>query len=194
MKWIVVAIVVFVAGYTVVNIFYRKKGPAYRPYQDAQDRATTARLLAAGWHKVPLETRRPMEQAAPDGPAAKITRELAGLGPDLESKFAEKPRLLATIDHVSAPARVAAGGTYTVNFTASLSKLTTQVGEISLFRRDHELVLIASIENLPGQGLMSRWPDSNYAVSFPASALPPGRYTMRIVALAPAATWTFEVK
>jgi len=40
MKWVVVAIVVFVAGYTVVNLLFRKPGRAYRPYQDAQDRAT----------------------------------------------------------------------------------------------------------------------------------------------------------
>src|SRR6187551_364454 len=70
MKWIIVAIVIFVVGYTAVNFFYRKKGPAYRPYQDAQDRATTSRLLAAGWHKIPIETRRPMEKPDFDGAAA----------------------------------------------------------------------------------------------------------------------------
>ena len=193
MKWIVLSIVLFVIIYTAVDFFYRKKGPAYRPYQDAQDRATTARLLAAGWHKFPFETRRPLDKPALDNPAT-ITRELAGLGPDLEANFAEKPRLMSSIDHVSAPASVAQGAEYTVTFTASLSKLTTQVGEISLYRRGQELVLIPGIENLPGKELMSRWNDANYAVSFSTATLPPGRYTMRIVAMAPAATWTFIVK
>jgi len=58
MKWIVVAIVIFVIGYTIVNVFFRKAGRAYRPYQDAQDRATTARLVAAGWQKIPVDIRR----------------------------------------------------------------------------------------------------------------------------------------
>ena len=80
MKWIVVAIVVFAAGYTAVNFYFRKPGKAYRPYQDAQDRATTARLLNAGWQRVPLTTRRPMEKAATERPSATISRAAVGLG------------------------------------------------------------------------------------------------------------------
>jgi len=193
MKWIVLAIVIFMVGYTAVNFFFRKKGPAYRPYQDAQDRATVARLLAAGWHKVPLETRRPVDKPALDGATATISHELAGLG-DLEAKFAERPKLIATIDSVTAPASVVHGENCTVYFTASLSKLKDQVGDLTLYQHDHELVLIPSLEALPGKDLMSRWNDSTYAISFSTANLPPGRYTMRIVALAPAATWHFEVK
>jgi hypothetical protein len=193
MKWIVLAIVVFMVGYTAVNLFYRKKGPAYRPYQDAQDRATTARLLAAGWSKIQLNHRRPVEKADTGNPAA-ISREIAGLGPDLESKFAEKPKLLASIDRVTAPASVAHGDDYTVYFTASLPKQTAQVGDISLYHRGNELVLIATSENLPGKDLMSRWSDANYAATFSTANLPPGRYTMRIVALAPAAAWSFTIR
>jgi hypothetical protein len=193
MKWIVLVIVIFIVGYTAVNFFFRKKGPAYRPYQDAQDRATTARLLAAGWHKIPLETHRPIDKPTLDEAAATVSHELAGLG-DLESKFAEKPKLIATIDSVTAPASVVHGENCTVYFTASLSKLKDQVGDLTLYGREHELVLIPSLENLPGKDLMSRWNDSSYAVSFSTANLPPGKYTMRIVALAPAATWTFVVR
>jgi len=194
MKWIVLAIVLFVVGYTVVNIFYRKKGPAYRPYQDAQDRATTARLLAAGWHKVQIETLRPIEKPSLATAPASITREIAGLGPDLESRFAEKPKLVSTIDRVTAPAAVTRGANYEVYFTATIAKLNVQVGDLTLYQHDRELVLIPSIETLPGKELLSRWNDTNYFVSVPTTGLAPGRYTMRIVALAPAATWTFEVK
>lgn len=194
MKWIILAIVIFMVGYTAVNFFYRKKGPAYRPYQDAQDRATTARLLAAGWHKVQIEMRRPMEKPTFDVPTAAISRELAGLGPDLESKFAEKPRLVSTIDRVTAPALVARNATYEVYFTATIAKLNVQVGDLALYQRDHELVLVPSIETLPGKQLLSRWNDASYYLSFSTANLAPGKYTMRIVALAPAATWTFEVR
>ena len=194
MKWIIVAIVIFVVGYTAVNFFYRKKGPAYRPYQDAQDRATTARLLAGGWHKIPIETRRPMEKPDLDGATATISHEIAGLGPDLEAKFAEKPRLLSSIDRVTAPASVAHGATCEVYFTATISKLNAQVGDLALYQHDHELVLVPSIENLPGKALLSRWNDSTYYVSFSTANLAPGKYTMRIAAMAPAATWKFEVR
>ena len=194
MKWIVAAIVVFAVGYTAVNFYFRKPGKAYRPYQDAQDRATTARLLAAGWHKMPLETRRPIEKSAPDETPAPITRDFPGLGSDLTDKFAEKPKLLATIDRVTAPATVSHGTDYSLTFTASLSDLKAQVGELSLYRHGNELVLIPTIEKLPGQQLMSRWNDSTYNATFPTASLPPGRYTARIVAQGPAAAWSFTVQ
>lgn len=193
MKWIVLSIVLFIAGYTAVNIYFRKPGPGYRPYQDAQDRATTARLLAAGWHKLPVDTRRPLDQPVTDEPAA-IRHEIAGLGPELSAKFAEKPRLVSSIDHVTAPARVTRGGECTVTFSATLSQLHTQVGDLSLYHRGQELVLVPSLETLPGRELMSRWNDNIYAVSFSTADLPPGRYTMRIVAMAPAAAWQFTIK
>jgi len=194
MKWIVLAIVVFMVGYTAVNFWFRKPGKPYRPYQDAQDRATTARLLAAGWHKIPLETRRPVEKPDPADTPVAVTRDWPGLGSDLTEKFAEKPKLLATIDRVIAPATVARGGDYSLTFTASLSDLKVQAGEFSLYQHGNELVLIPTVENLPGQQLMSRWNDSTYTATFSTAALPPGRYTARIVAQGPAATWIFTVK
>jgi hypothetical protein len=194
MKYIVAVIVVFVVGYTVVNIYFRKPGPGYRPYQDAQDRATTARLLAAGWHKIPVTLRRPTESPTADGNPAAITRDFPGLGADLESKFAEKPRLFATIDRVVSPAAVNRGGDYTAYFTASLTSLKEEMGELALYRRDKELVFIPITESLPGKELRSRWNDSNYCASFPTADLPPGRYEARIVAKGRAATWSFTVK
>lgn len=194
MKWIVVSIVVFVAGYTVVNLYFRKPGKAYRPYQDAQDRATTARLLAAGWHKLPLDTRRPVEKAGTDDTPAAISRGAVGLGLDLDPNFAEKPRLTASIDRVTAPAAVAHGRDYSFFFTASLADLKVQVGDLTLYRHGNDLVLIPAVEALPGKQLMSRWNDADYAGTFSTADLAPGRYTMRIVARGPAATWSFTVK
>lgn len=193
MKWIVVAIVVFVIGYTIVNIYYRKPGRAYRPYQDAQDRATTVRLLAAGWQKVHVESRRPVEKPSVAAPAA-ITRGAVGLGPDLAPQFAEAPKLLKSIDKVVASSAVAHGADYTVYFTATLANQKSQVGDVSLYRKASELVLVPTIEPLPGKDLMSRWSDANYCISFSTESLAPGRYTMRIVAQGPAAAWSFTVK
>ena len=194
MKWIVVAIVIFMVGYTAVNFWFRKPGKAYRPYQDAQDRATIARLLAAGWQKLPVDSRRPVEKPATDDTPAPVTRDFPGVGADLTDKFAEKPRLLATIDKVTAPAGVSHGDDYSLYFTASLSDLKAQVGELTLYRHGNELVLVPALENLPGKELMSRWNDSTYCATFSTSQLPPGRYSARIVAKGPAAAWSFTVK
>ena len=193
MKWIVLAIVVFVVGYTVVNIYFRKANPPYRPYQDAQDRATTARLLSAGWQKVAINTRRPIEKPVTTEAPAAIGRDFPGLG-DLDAKFAEKPKLVATIDQVIAPGAVARGSDYAAYFTATLPDLKAQVGDLTLFRKANELVLIPTLETLPGKELKSRWNDSTYWLDFPTANLPPGRYEMRIVAKGPAALWAFTVK
>jgi hypothetical protein len=194
MKWVVVAIVVFVAGYTLVNLFFRKPGRGFRPYEDMNSRATTARLLAAGWQKMPVDTRRPAENpSAGDDPAA-VSRDLPGLGADLESKFAERPKLLASIDRVVSSASVTRGGYYFAYFTASLTDLKAQVGEVSLYRKGNELVLVPTTEPLPGSDLKSRWTDSTYLMSFSTAGLPPGRYQVRIVAQGPAAAWAFTVK
>ncbi len=194
MKWIVVSIVVFVVGYTVVNLYFRKPGRAYRPYQDANDRATTARLLAAGWHKLPLDTRRPVEKTALDHAPATIAHGAVGLGLDFAPNFAEAPKLLASIDKVSAPAEVVHGQDYSLFFTASVTDQHLQLGELTLYQRGNDLVLVPETEKLPGQQLMTRWNDATHAVTFATTALPPGRYTARIVARGPAATWSFTVK
>lgn len=194
MKWIVVAILLFVAGYTVVNFVFRKPGPAYRPYQDAQDRATTARLLAAGWSMLPVDTRRPVEKPGAPGTPAAVTRGGIGLGLDFAPNFAEQPVLAASIDKVVAPPEVAHGADYTLYFTASLADLKGQLGGVSLYRRGQELVLVPAVEDLPDAQLMSRWKDSTYAATFPTTALSPGRYTVRLVARGPAATWSFTIR
>lgn len=193
MKWVVGAIVVFAVGYTAVNLYFRKPGQAYRPYQDAQDRATVARLLAAGWHKVPVELRRPVEKPSA-GQAATVTRAAVGLGPDLTPNFAEPPKLLASIDRVVAPGSVARGADYDAYFTASLTSQKAQLGDLALYRKGNQLVFIPSSEALPGKDLMSRWADSTYCLNFSTAGLEPGRYQARLVAKGPAATWSFTVK
>ncbi len=194
MKWVVLAIVVGLVGYTAVNLYYRKPGGGYRPYQDAQDRATTARLLAAGWHKLPIDERRPAEKPGLDATAAAITRAANGLGADFAPNFAEQPSLLASVDRVVAPAVVTRGDIYTAYFTATLPSQKTQLGNVSLYHREHEFVLLPSSEPLPGKGLLSRWEDATYSVSIPTAGLAPGRYLIRIVAKGPAAAWSFTVK
>lgn len=192
MKWIVVAIAIFVIGYTLVNFLYRKPGRAFRPYEDMNKRATTARLLNAGWQKLPVELSRPASKAG-FTLAASISRAGAGLGAELEAAFAEKPRLLATIDKVTAPTEASHGSLYSVFFTASLTDQNLQVGQIEALKRDHEIVLIPVLEKLPNN-LLSRWKDADYCANVPTDRLPPGRYTVRLAAKGPSAQWTFSVR
>jgi len=192
MKWVVAAIVVFVAGYTGVNLWFRKPGRPHQPAQEMRDRATAARLQEAGWERGRLETHRPADNEAPAG-GAEIRRGAVGFGLDLDACFIEKPRLASSIDRVVAPAVVAAGTDYPVRFTASIQDQYYQVADVMLLRRGEEFVLAPVVEPLPGKNLLSRWPDSTHVVTLPPG-LAPGRYRVRVIANGPAALWHFEVR
>lgn len=193
MKWIVVAIVVFIVGYTLVNLYFRKPGRSARPYEDMANRFTAAKLQEAGWTKLAVETRRPAEKMV-DGESATISRGAVGLGMDLDPCFAEKPKLLASIDRVEAPTATARGATYTAWFTGSVADLQLQLGSIELYQHGNDLVLVPTIEHLPGKNLLSRWSDNNYCISFSTQSLAPGTYQLRLVANGPSARWNVTIR
>jgi hypothetical protein len=194
MKWVVAAILVFVVGYTFLNLRYRKPGKPHEPYAELLSRATAAKLQAAGWERIPVDARRPAEKTTADTATAVVGRGGPGLGAELTEIFAERPRLLGTIDRVIAPTVVRHGEQYSAYFAASLSDLHGQLADLALYRKGNTLVLIAGVEPLPGRDLRSRWNDSSYWFGFPTQSLPPGRYHVRLVAAGPAATWSFELR
>lgn len=192
MKWVVLVIAVFIVGYTFINLRYRKPGKGHEPAAEMKQRATAARLKEAGWEKMAVDTRRPAEKIG--GKDAPISRGTFGLGLDFNTTLIDKPGLLRSIDLVTAPASVEAGSDYNACFTGTLSDLRYQVGDIELFRRGHELVLLPTIEHLPGKELYSRWNDANYCVSFSTRNLPPGTYEVSLFAQGPAAKWSFTIR
>lgn len=193
MRWVVVAVVVFVAGYTFVNLRYRKPGPAFRPYEDMNRRATTVRLLEAGWQKLPAEVSRPLDRPGP-GLHATPRRGEPGLGAGLAAAFAEAPVLAASVDRAVAPGSIARGEPYRIHFSASLADQHLQIGRIEALHRGGELVLIPALERLPGQNLLSRWADADYLATVPTDRLAPGTYTVRLAARGPALEWTLVVR
>ena len=192
MKWVVLAIVLFIVGYTLINLYYRKPGKGHEPAAEMNQRVTAARLKEAGWVIISSSARRPAEKFS--GSNAAISRGSVGLGLDFNTTLVDKPDLLRSIDVVSAPESVEAGADYTACFTGTVSDLKLQLGDIQLYRRGNELALLPVTEHLPGKELYSRWQDANYCVTFPTSALPPGMYQISIFAQGPAAKWSFRIK
>ncbi len=192
MKWVILAIALFIIGYTFINLRYRKPGKGHEPAAEMRHRVTAARLKEAGWEKLSVDTRRPAEKITGDD--APITRGMLGLGLDFNTTLVEKPGLLRSIDQVSAPDHVEPGADYTATFTGSISDLTCQLGDIELYRRGNELVLLPVIEHLPGKQLYSRWNDASYCVTFSTKTLPAGTYQVSLFAQGPAAKWSFRIK
>ncbi len=192
MKWVVLAIVVFIVVYTFVELRYRKTAKPHEPAAEMHEREAAARLQQAGWVKLPVEVRRPVEPAPMS--LAAIKHAGGGLGADLDSCFPEKPRLFKSIDEVSSPAFVRHGTDCVVYFTASMSDIIFQLGEVNLFQRGQDLMLVPTLDHLPGKSLFSRWDDARYAASFSTGTLPPGRYQVHLLASGRAAMWEIDVR
>ncbi len=194
MKWVVAVIVVCLALYTFFTLKYRKAGEPYRPYEDGVQRTTTARLLAGGWSRIPVALDRPVDAPRADATPAAVTRAEPGLGAELDAAFVEKPRLLTSVASVVAQPDVDRGQPYLARFRGKLPDLHGQIGDVLLYRRGNTLVLIPVVEPLPDKGLLSRWEEAGYTLSFPTQSLPAGRYEVTLRAAGPAARWSFTAR
>ena len=196
LRWVVVAIVAFMAGYTFLRLHYGKRGRSFEPYHDLGEQATVEHLLAPGYRRIPVSIQRPAEPLPADrlAPAvAEILDTLPGLPAELNGALAFKPALPDAIQLVTAPGAVAATGDYRLQFACSQRDYSTQIRGAYLYRKDRQLFLLPDFEKMSGQ-LLARSRDSTVLASFPAQSLPPGRYTVTLCGGRQSKSWSFVVK
>jgi hypothetical protein len=191
MKWILLAILLFIVPYTFITLHYRKPGPAYRPYQDMKDRANVARLLSAGYQRITLTAQRPADPAHP-GAAALVTAAPGGVPAGLRSTLIEQPLLPAEILSVAAAPGVNATAPYPIQFTCTLPDNKEQLGGAQLYVRGEELFLLPDFERLTG-GLLTRSRENVILLTVPAGALKPGHYQATLVGQHSSKMWTLQV-
>jgi hypothetical protein len=191
MKWIVLAIAVFIPSYTYLTLHYRKPGRAFSPYQDLRDRADVARLLKAGYRRVAIDASRPSEPIA--------RQELAtmpapgGLPPDLGTTLIETPLMPLEIASVSAAPTANAGIDYPIGLTYTLSDSKKQLSGAHLYEREGEIVIVADFERLGG-GLVARSRDGPALLTVPPGTLKPGTYKVTLVGEKNSRSWTLQVR
>ena len=140
MKWIVLTIIVVLVPYTFLTLYYRKPGPAYRPYQDAQERANVVRLLSAGYQRITVAAQRPADSPRAAA-AAPTTAVLGGLPSELVATLVQKPLLPPEIHAVTAAPSVSALQPYAIQFTCTLPDNKQQLAGASLYIRDDEIII-----------------------------------------------------
>jgi hypothetical protein len=195
MKWVVLAIVLGLAGYTYLTLRYRKPGPAYRPYQDTVNRVTVSRLLSSGYQRIALAVERPADPQRTSvvlGGVANATTARSGLPPELDHALVEKPLLADTITSVTAGAEVSAALPYRIQFSATLADRKHVISEAHLFRKDDSLVILPVFEQIEG-GLQARWLETTVLLTVPGNALPPGHYTATLIGSRGSRTWPLLV-
>lgn len=191
MKWIVLAIVLFVPVYTWLTLHYRRPGPAFRPYQDMRDRADVARLLKAGYRRVAIDARRPADPIREAGLATSPAP--GGLPVDLRKTLIESPLLPLAVESVSAAPVAVSGIDYQIALTYTLPDNKRQLSGAHLYERPGELVIVADFERLGGD-LLSRTREGAALLTVPPGSLRPGTYRVTVVGESSSRTWILRVR
>ena len=196
LRWVVLAVVLFILGYTFLRLHYGKRGRPFEPYHDIGEQASTQRLLGLGYQRIPVDIERPADPlpAARLAPAAAaVVNALGGLPEELGGALATRPALPAVIGSVTAPLEVAPTDTYRLQFTCAQPDYKTQIHGAFLYRKDRQLFLLPHFEKMSGQ-LLARSKESVVLASFPTQSLKPGRYTVTLCGGHTSKSWGFTVK
>ena len=197
MKWVIVAILIFIVGYTWVMVRFRKPGPAFRPYQDSVDRTTVSRLLNSGYQRISMTAEHPADPIPAlvlnGGAAAEVRGGPGGIPEDLSQMFVEKPVLMDSIDRLTAPRETSADLPLRLLIAVTQSDNRQVISGASLFRRGNDLVVLPLFEPIGG-GLQARWKESNVVLGVPAGALPPGRYEVDLISRKNSKHWTVVIR
>lgn len=197
MWWVVVAVLVFVAGYTFITIKYRKTTKPAEPYQDAKDRTVAARLQAAGYRRVDVAVERPAEpgkaRAAIEGPAAEVKEAIGGLTPELKETLIDQPTLPDRFSDVKAKARTTAMMPYPIVFTCNLPDNKGVLGETKVYVKELSVVIVTNFDRLSG-GLLARTQESAVQVTLPAGTFESGKtYDVTLIGKNGSKRWTVQV-
>ncbi len=191
MKWVVLTIIAVLVPYTYLTLHYRKPGPAYRPYQDAQDRANVVRLLEAGYRRITIAAQRPAEpvKGAANAPILPAT---GGLPEALTKTLVQQPLLPAEILGVSAAGSLNTEQPYAIQFTCTLPDNKQQLAGASLYLRDSEIIVAPDFELLAG-GLLARTRESVILLTVPGGSIKPGQYRVTLAGQRASRAWVLQV-
>lgn len=196
MKWIVVAILVFVVGYTFITLYFRKPGKAYQPYHDSREKATIARLESAGYARVTATAERPADPQhtglSMEGPQAEVQRAPGGLPTELKQTLIDQPRLPLSFSRVRASSSANQLLPYTIEFTCALPNNKQLLNGATVYRKEQEVAIVADFEVIEGE-LLARTPESLVQVTLPGGALPVGSYHVTLVGLNESRAWDLQV-
>ncbi len=192
MRWIVLAMILFIVPYTYLTLHFRKPGLGYEPYKDAREKTNLAR---AGFRRVSLSAAqaasgRTIDENAPPAP---VSGSSGGLPGELRASLIEPPLLPAAIGAVSAPAALDASRLYPVRFVCRASDLGQVLSGARLYIRGGEAYLITDFERLT-DGLSARTDVETVEIDIPPGTFDPGKYRFTLVGQGGSRSWNLQVR
>jgi hypothetical protein len=191
MKWIVVAILVFIPIYTYLTLRFRRPGPAYTPYQDMRDRADVSRLLKAGYQRIAVDASRAVDDSL--GASEPSMPAPGGLPEDLRTTLVESPLLPLEVNAVSAAPTAVSGIDYRIALAYTIPDNKRQLSGAHLYVKPGEIVIVADFERLAG-GLLARTREGSALLDVPPGSLRPGTYRVTLVGERASRSWTLHVR
>ncbi len=191
MKWVVLAIVLFIPIYTYLTLHYRRPGPMFNPYEDMREQAEVLRLLHAGFHRVAIEASRPAEAIAESG--APTLPAPGGLPRELSKDLIGTPLMALEVVSVSAEPTAVSGIDYPIAISFTLPDNKRQLSGAHMYERAGEIVIVADFERLDGI-LLARTRDGTALLTVPPGSLRPGTYRVTVVGERASRSWTLRVK
>ena len=191
MKWVVLAIVLFIIPYTYLNIKYRKPGKAFEPYHDMKDQANTLRLLEAGFQRVNAQMERPVA-AMRYGLTVPTQAQPGGIAGGLKETLISPPILPASVGAVQTPGIVNASMPYSLEFSCTLSDDKKAPLDAAVYARAGELVILPNFEKI-SDGLEARGTQSLIRITVPANSLKPGTYKVVLCGEKESRSWSLQV-
>jgi hypothetical protein len=190
MKWVALVTVLGIAVYTWLTLEFRKPGKPAEPWTDNRARAEIAVLAEAGWTKSEVSF-----EAVVEFPTSRGNVSLGAPMPVvslLRDATLDPWHLPIEVTASMAPAEWSAGQPYTAYLKLDLDTDRMQIGGFTVFRKNTHLILVPRWERVPGD-LIARSRTASGRLLFAAGDVPPGEYTVTVVAIKSCATWRLTV-
>lgn len=197
MKWVVLAIVISLAGYTYVTLKYRKLNRPAQPVEDARERFVISRLRQAGYNRINVNAELPGDPASSlaglTKPFAEIKDAPGGLPAELAETFAEKPRLPDSFGEVSTPASHTAMLPYFVQYVCLLPDNQKVFGETRVYAKENQIAIVTDFDRLDAD-LLARSKETAVRLPLPAGIFRSGQsYEITLVGQNTSKRWTLQV-
>ena len=200
MTWIVLVIAVYIAGYTFINIAYRKPADsAHEPAAEARERSLrTVQTTMAGWSRVACGFTDAVPAAG--GEAAAISAQPLPkpldqhLPRDLPMIMPGEPALHPAPITMSAPARLAPAESLRVRLDFPADAAVPAFGEILAYFKDNHLYLFIQDQRHVARDSLPTPAVSPITLVLPPATLTAGTWQASAFTASQAYTWSFTVE
>lgn len=188
MKWIILAVVLFIVPYTYLTLRYRKP-TSFQPFEEARERK---HIQEVGYTRVSCRITRPADKPA-GGPAELAAAPAGGgLPADLATHLVDRPVLPVQITGVRAAESCAATDEYPVRFRCQPPAGNVEFAAAHVYRKEHTLVIVAEFAPV-ADGLVQRGAENEATVIVPSGSFDPGSYQVTLAGSLASRTWPLQV-